>query len=105
MKRPENLNKRYGWCSKHGVYLDKEDGCYTCKRESERKKDGECCAKLYYGPGHQSTTYCQVKGKHEKYKGKIVHRAQYGNYDATMYWHGREACTGHFDEPKDLRDD
>ena len=104
MNRPKTLDKRYGWCRKknHGMIIFKEEGCTTCKTEQRRKKEGQCCAILFHGPGHQSKTYCQVKGKHIKHKGRIVHRARYGCYDQIMEWHGTEGFTGFFDEPNEL---
>lgn len=60
------------------------------------KKEGECNAQLWHGPGHQSKTYCQVKGPHK------IHRAVYGCYDQEMEWKGKKSFTGYFDEPKEL---
>ena len=55
-----------------------------------------CDAVLHNGPGHQSQTKCHLKGKHD------VHEARYGCYDLGMRWRGKEACTGYFDEPKEI---
>jgi len=55
-----------------------------------------CDAVLCHGPGHQSQTKCHLKGKHD------VHEARYGCYDLGMRWRGKEACTGYFDEPKEI---
>ena len=55
-----------------------------------------CDAVLSHGPGHQSQTKCHLKGKHD------VHEARYGCYDLGMRWRGKEACTGYFDEPKEI---
>jgi hypothetical protein len=98
MNRPENLNKRYGWCRKkgHGVFFERDRGCPRCLTEAQRKKDGLCCARLSHGPGHQSHTYCQEKGPHK------VHSCVYGIYDSEAFWTGpknKEKFTGYFDEP------
>lgn len=97
-KRPENLDKRFGWCSKpnHGIFFHKEDGCLRCKEEKNRKMGGLCCAILGHGPGHQSRTYCEMKGNH------IFHRCTYGSYDEVAIWKGSVSkikFTGYFDEP------
>ena len=87
-------------CKKHGRYiLSKEKGCPTCSTEARRKKEGLCLASLHHGPGHQSRTYCQVKGRH------AVHRATYGSFEQTMEWRekkGKLTCTGFFDDPVEL---
>lgn len=97
MKRPNNLDEQYGWCRKkhHGVFIDKVRGCPRCETEKRRTENGKCCALLHHGPGHQSSTYCTVKGKH------VIHCATYGNYDSVMKWRGMRAFTGYFDEPKE----
>ncbi len=79
----------------HGLYRS-EHGCHCCRIENLRKERGECNAQLWHGPGHQSKTYCQVKGPHK------IHRAVYGCYDQEMEWKGKKAFTGYFDEPKEL---
>jgi hypothetical protein len=50
---------------------------------------GECQAKIQHGPGHQSSTHCQVKGAH------IVHRV------GDIFWTGDSICSGYFDEAPD----
>ena len=102
-KRPKKLSKEYGWCSKplHGVIfghpkLNPNKKCHKCETEARRRKDGLCCATLGHGPGHQSKTYCQEKGKHK------VHRCIYGSCEQFAEWRGavtKMAFTGYFDEP------
>jgi len=53
----------------------------------------KCHAVLYHGPGHQSSTKCQITGPHS------IHRAEYGGYRQVAYWIGDEKFTGYFDEP------
>jgi hypothetical protein len=85
-------------CKKHGRFCV-GDGCPICRTEARRKEDGLCLAALHHGPGHQSKTYCQVKGRH------VVHRATYGSHEQTMEWRekGKTTCTGFFDEPIELK--
>ena len=98
-KRPANLPKKYGWCPKpnHGVILRWiSEKCFKCKEETQRRKEGKCCAILGHGPGHQSKTYCQVIGKHK------THECIYGNYDQVATWRGpvnKIKFTSYFDEP------
>lgn len=98
MKRPKGLDKRYGWCPKanHGIFFEEERGCFRCETEKARKAKGLCIAKLGHGPGHQSTTYCEVKGKHK------VHECTYGSYSQFAQWIGptwKLKFTGYFDNP------
>ena len=105
-KRPKNLSKEYGWCSKpnHGVIfshvtLNPKKKCFKCETEAERRKKGLCCAILGHGPGHQSKTYCQEKGDHK------IHRCTYGSYDQVAEWKGsvtKIKFTGYFDDPPSL---
>lgn len=86
---------KFPQCQKHGRFFAGKE-CPTCSTETRRKKEGLCLAALHHGPGHQSKTYCQVKGRH------AVHRATYGSLDQTMEWRekrGKPTCTGFFDEP------
>lgn len=94
--RPKTLDAAYGWCSRpnHGIIF-KPGKCLRCAIERERSSEGLCCAKLGHGPGHQSTTYCQEKGKHR------VHRCVYGCFDQTAEWTGpayKIRFTGYFDD-------
>jgi len=85
-------------CRKHSVFAGPE--CPSCKTEAKRKKEGCCLAILHHGPGHQSKTYCQIKGKH------TIHRTRYGSYEQVMEWRtkkGKPTCTGYFDEPIELK--
>lgn len=61
--------------------------------EEEEKMFEQCEAMIWHGPGHQSRTRCQRKGKH------TVHKAIYGRYDQTACWEGDETYSGYFDEP------
>lgn len=95
--RPKNLDKRYGWCRRvnHGVYWEPKNGCPRCAEEERRRKAGQCIARLGHGPGHQSSTYCDVIGLH------TVHSCQYGRNDERAYWKGsvyKLKFTGFFDE-------
>jgi hypothetical protein len=54
---------------------------------------GSCSAEVRHGPGHQSSTKCEVKGVHE------VHRAIYGADRQEAAWRGTHVYTGAFDEP------
>ena len=84
MNRPIKLDKRYGWCRRkhHGVIFPRESGCIRCKEEKRRKDEGKCIARLAHGPGHQSSTYCDVIGPHKE------HNCQYGSYNQTACWTG-----------------
>jgi|SRR6185503_4951501 len=74
--------------------------CHRCVDHRWQRERGGCTAELHHGPGHQSTTYCEVQsGKHRKEGGRIVHSARYNSGE--MVWHGRHGCTGYFDEPTD----
>jgi hypothetical protein len=42
--------------------------------------DGRCTARFWHGPGHQSSTRCDVIGLHD------VHRCTYGESDADAAW-------------------
>lgn len=51
-------------------------------KEKRRKDEGKCIARLAHGPGHQSSTYCDVIGPHKE------HNCQYGSYNQTACWTG-----------------
>lgn len=55
---------------------------------------GRCFARLHHGPGHQSTTRCELRGPHD------VHRADV--LGDRVQWRGEDSSTGFFDEPPDL---
>lgn len=84
MNRPKHLDKQYGWCRRkhHEVIYDRKKGCIRCLEEKRRKNDGKCIARLAHGPGHQSSTYCDVIGPHKE------HSCRYGRYDQNAYWKG-----------------
>jgi len=56
-----------------------------------------CDAVICHGPGHQSTTHCQVEGEHE------IHEAYYGCYDEHAQWYSKQVFTGFFDEPPEFK--
>ncbi len=57
-----------------------------------------CGAVIWHGPGHQSYTRCQVKGKHK------LHEAVYGPRKLLAEWYKSEAYTDPFDNPPYLND-
>lgn len=61
-----------------------------------RKKSGKCTSAIWHGPGHQSRTFCQKKGKHK------VHFCLYGSYQQEASWTGDEVFSGVFDEPPEV---
>lgn len=80
------------------------------RKEMDERRGDRCCARVWHGPGHQSSTYCEVEGPHE------THRAAYGEFRQLAewrtgqfteeyekagadWWDNRDACTGFFDEP------
>lgn len=58
----------------------------------ERRREGLCCAIIHHGPGHQSKTFCELKGKHRE------HYAIYGIYDLEAYWSGMHGSSGSADQ-------
>jgi hypothetical protein len=99
--RPKNLDQRYGWCGKkyHGVFYERTEECPICREQDRRKKNRQCCARLYHGPGHQSGTYCQRVGKHN------IHECTYGEFNQFARWKGPEwkiKFTGYFDDPPEV---
>ncbi len=62
-------------------------------------KATECQAVIHHGPGHQSSTKCQVSGPHQ------VHEARYGSFDQLARWEGDKIFSGAFDEPPEVMDD
>src|SRR5256885_3979689 len=56
----------------------------------EHLPDESCHAKIFHGPGHQSTTNCELKGEHD------VHEAHVQG--VRLLWRGDEGITGFFDE-------
>lgn len=56
-------------------------------------RGAKCEAKIWHGPGHQSTTTCRLRGEH------TVHEAIYGSYDQVAHWIGDEAHSGFMDDP------
>jgi len=55
----------------------------------DRKAAGLCNAILYFGPGHQTKTFCECKGPHKK------HKANYGRYGEETEWIGMKGYTGY----------
>lgn len=62
----------------------------------ERRSKGLCCAQVGHGPGHQSSTFCEKRGKHK------IHGCRYGCYDQYTEWRKMQGFTGYFDEPKEI---
>jgi len=56
-----------------------------------------CTAYLQHGPGHQSKTFCFLRGRHE------IHQTIYGSAQQSASWRGPSATTGFFDEPPEAR--
>ena len=57
-----------------------------------------CPVRIHHGPGHQSTTYCQVSEPHE------IHKASFGSYGETASWVGGDIFSDYFDEGFDYED-
>jgi len=62
----------------------------------KRRAEGLCCAEVGHGPGHQSSTFCEKRGKH------TIHGCRYGGYDQYTEWRGMQGFTGYFDDPKEI---
>jgi hypothetical protein len=62
------------------------------------QEDGGCQARIYHGPGHQSTTRCRKEGPHE------IHEAVYGSYRQFAEWRPLEMFSGFFDEAPEIDD-
>ena len=67
--------------------------CDRILRDRDRKRQGQCTARIHHGPGHQSATYCNQVGKH------TFHTAVYGSDREEAEWKGKDICSGYFDEP------
>lgn len=63
--------------------------------EAAAKAAGQepCLAEVSHGPGHQSSTRCELTGPHD------VHRAIYGSQRQEATWRGPHVFTGAADEP------
>lgn len=55
-----------------------------------------CDSRIWHGPGHMSSTRCELTTKHD------IHYATYGRYSQRAYWTGKEAFSGFSDEPPEL---
>lgn len=55
------------------------------------ERRGECLALIHHGPGHQSSSRCELKGDHD------VHQVAMRGREV-MRWRGDEESTGFFDE-------
>ena len=55
-----------------------------------------CDAIIWHGPGHMSSTRCELTDKHN------IHYASYGRYGQDAYWTGKETYSGFSDEPPKL---
>lgn len=53
-----------------------------CYDDGDRFKliDDSCTAKLHHGPGHQSSTKCDVVGPHDE------HHCRFGRHNEDAYW-------------------
>lgn len=70
-----------------------EECRYSLKNEQkERRKKGLCHAYIIHGPGHQSKTFCQLKGKHRK------HFAIYGRFELSREWRNIRGSSGMDDQ-------
>lgn len=49
----------------------------------KRRAAGKCTARIWHGPGHQTSTWCDRTGEHR------VHHAIYGRYDTEGEWTGK----------------
>lgn len=63
------------------------------------QKPRRCMARLWHGPGHQSSAQCERPSGNHK-----VHRCTYGKYEQRCEWRSREAATGYFDEPEGVHE-
>ena len=57
-----------------------------------------CIAKIWHGPGHQSSTCCRLIGSHK------IHETKFGSDNKLAYWTGIETYSGFFDEPPTIQD-
>lgn len=84
-------------------------------RPADAVTPAPCKAKLYHGPGHQSSTLCRLTGEHEIheaiYGGHTLARWRDGSYADQLRQKGIEvpywvnegtAMTGYFDEPPEV---
>ena len=55
------------------------------EEEHRRTRDGLCVARIHHGPGHQSSTFCELTGNHK------IHHATFGEFDSYQEWEGYEA--------------
>jgi hypothetical protein len=62
------------------------------ERAAERAAE-PCTARIWHGPGHQSSTGCELAGPHD------WHRAVYGSFRQEAMWQGPKVFTGIMDEP------
>lgn len=78
-RKPNRVHVRYDRAELEAVFT--EDGTVGPKRlaalldEYERVraegKDRPCQSEVYHGPGHQSATYCQATGDHERHEALL----------------------------------
>lgn len=89
----------YTRCSSCGVVRrTNDDVCGIRRRDGSRCAgtlilDAGCHSVLFHGPGHQSTTRCELTGQHDLHSAVLPDR-RYAE------WEGDEAFTGYFDEVK-----
>ena len=71
------------------IFKIRIEGCFRDLQErKQRREAGLCNQKIWHGPGHQSSTYCEAKGEH------ITHFATYGEFDDYSEWEGTEQAFG-----------
>ena len=56
------------------------DRTMPCREADPEPREEPCTAHIAHGPGHQSKTYCEVRGPHE------VHEATYGECEQRARW-------------------
>lgn len=84
-------------CRKKRVMFDDGHLCAPCATIRRREADNDCIARIWHGPGHQSSTFCEESaGTHTMFKGRKLHRAYFGGGWAE--WFGLNKFTGYFDE-------
>jgi hypothetical protein len=100
------LCKKMGWNTDQiGGYFGPDTMYWLDRPETGTGRYGgmACPAKIWHGPGHQSSTPCRLGGEHE------VHEAVYGEFNQFARWRtradGKHTFTGAFDEAPDVDDE
>jgi len=77
---------------------DHMPACVDTRRDTLEAagEPGPCEARIWHGPGHQSSTRCRLRGQHEE------HEAVYGEFSQFATWRdqpdGKLTFSGYFDE-------